>query len=179
MLSFGVLIAFWSPKQSEIEESSLESISKSRIQRVWDPAHSTRTRIIAHSTRIGITSGCRQYTRLPQLHPATLHYTRLSPLHPAAATFHSDVSHPEFCCCRHFPSGCITSWIMLSPPLSIQISYIRNSTAGWERRAFCIVPRCSPEASWYLRPTFWDILRYFALDIWCLNPQTLLVTHQL
>ena len=28
MLSFGVLIAFWSPKQSEIEESYLESMAK-------------------------------------------------------------------------------------------------------------------------------------------------------
>ena len=28
MLSFGVLIAFLSPKQSEIEESSLESMAK-------------------------------------------------------------------------------------------------------------------------------------------------------
>ena len=32
----------------------------------------------------------------------------------------------------------------------------------------------SPEASQYLWPTFWD---FFALDIWCLNPQTLLVIH--
>ena len=28
MLSFGVLIAFWSPKQSEIEESYMESWAK-------------------------------------------------------------------------------------------------------------------------------------------------------
>ncbi|RVW24719.1 Retrovirus-related Pol polyprotein from transposon RE1 [Vitis vinifera] len=52
-------------EQSKIEESSLESISKSRIQGVWDPAHSTRMGIIAHSTRVG--------------------------LHPAAATFHPNV----------------------------------------------------------------------------------------
>ena len=47
------------------------------------------------------------------------------------------------------------------------------------RRVFSqyTVPRCSPEASWYFRPTFWDILGYFVLDIWCLNPQTLLVIH--
>ena len=37
--------------------------------------------------------------------------------------------------------------------------------------------QCSPEASWYFLPTFWDILGYFSLDIWCLNPQSLLVTH--
>ena len=34
--------------------------------------------------------------------------------------------------------------------------------------------RNSPEASRYLRPTFF---RFFASDIWCLNPQTLLVIH--
>ncbi|RVW91407.1 hypothetical protein CK203_038590 [Vitis vinifera] len=46
------IFSFLSPKQSEIEESSLESISKFRIQGVWDPAHSTRTGIIAHSPGI-------------------------------------------------------------------------------------------------------------------------------
>ena len=136
------------------------------------------------------------------------HYTRLPPLHPAAATFHPDVifysaaitsgyrhfpppdvSHPEFCCRRQ----------------STRMFHIRNSDVGWERRVFqlprshisgssdsthpetdrhfeifcCTVLRCSPEDSRYLQPTFWDILRYFALDICCLNPQNLLVTHQL
>ena len=31
--------------------------------------------------------------------------------------------------------------------------------------------------SWSFPIFVTDILRYFALDIWCLNPQTLLVTH--
>ena len=113
MLSFGVLIAFLSPKQSEIKESSLESISKSIIQGVWDPAHSTRTGIIAHSTRVGITSGCRHYTKLPPLHPTAAITLGYPPLHPAAATFHPDVSHPKFYCRRHFPFGCLTSRILL------------------------------------------------------------------
>ena len=104
MLSFGVLIAFLSPKQSEIEESSLESISKSIIQGVWDPAH---------STRVGITSGCRHYTKLPPLHPTAAITLGYPPLHPAAATFHPDVSHPKFYCRRHFPFGCLTSRILL------------------------------------------------------------------
>ena len=38
VLSFGVLIAFWSPKQSEIEESSLESMAKQwRAQKHEEP----------------------------------------------------------------------------------------------------------------------------------------------
>nr|CAN81677.1 hypothetical protein VITISV_017404 [Vitis vinifera] len=92
--------------QSEIEESSLESISKSRIQGVWDPAHSTRTGIIAHSTRVGIPSGCRHYIRLPPLstpdvsHPefcCRRHSTRMYHIRNSAAPpFHPDVSHPEF-----------------------------------------------------------------------------------
>nr|CAN68403.1 hypothetical protein VITISV_002850 [Vitis vinifera] len=90
--------AFLSPKQSEIQESSLESISKSRIQGVWDPAHSTRTGIIAHSTRVGITSGCRHYTWLP-------------PLHPVAATFHLDV-HIRNSTIANIPPGCFTSGIL-------------------------------------------------------------------
>ena len=38
VLSFGVLIAFWSPKQSEIEESSLEYMGKQwRAQKHEEP----------------------------------------------------------------------------------------------------------------------------------------------
>ena len=139
----------------------MESISKSKIQGVWDPAHSTRMGIIAHSTRIGITSGCRHYTRLPPLHPAAA--ITLDCRH-----FPPGCSHPEFYCHRH----------------STRMFHIRNSDAGWERRAFqlprsdisrssdsahpetdrhfeiffCIVLRCSPEASRYVRPTLRDIL---------------------
>ena len=168
MLSFGVLIAFWSPKQSEIEESSLESKSKSRIQGVWDPAHSTRTGIIAHSTRVGIPSGCRHF-------PPRMYHIRNS---TAAA----------------IPPGCITSRILLRRH-STRMFHIRNFDAGWERRAFQLsrshISRSSDSAypesfadilhsvavfSWSFQIFATDIWRYFALDIWCWNPQTLLVT---
>ena len=112
------MIVFLSPKQSEIEESSLESLSKSRIQGVWDLAHSTRVGITFgcaatfhqatatfHPAALpftsgyaAITPGCQKiYIRLPPL------YTRLSPLPPGCITsgtllssFYPDVSHPEF-----------------------------------------------------------------------------------
>ena len=86
----------------------MESISKSRIQGVWDPSHSTRTGIIAHSTRVVIPSGYRHFIWLP-------------PLHPAAATFHPDVSHPEIGCRRHS---------IRLPPLSTQMYHIRKSAAA-------------------------------------------------
>ena len=128
----------------------MESISKSKIQGVWDPAHSIRTGIIAHSTRVGITSGCRHYIRLPPLHPAVA-------ITSGCRHFPPGCSHPKICCRRHY----------------IRMSYIRNSRAGWERRAFqllriyisessnsvhpenfaaifCTVAWCSPEASRYV-----------------------------
>ena len=140
VLSFGVLIAFLSPKQSEIEKNSLESISKSRIQGVWDPAHSTQMGIIAHSTWVGIPYGC-----------------------------------------RHFPPGCITSGILagwrstfsecftsgrhfrmgedgISTSTIKHIRIHRQRSPGEFRSQFCTVPQCSPEASRYVQPTFWDIL---------------------
>ena len=78
------------------------------------------------------------------------------------------------------------------------MSYIRNSGAGWERRAFQLLRIYISGSSNSTHPESFaaifaqccgvllklpifvtDILRYFALDIWCLNPQTLLATHQL
>ena len=48
MLSFGVLIAFLSPKQSEIEESSLESMAKDvRTGRPDTPSEGGETWVVA------------------------------------------------------------------------------------------------------------------------------------
>ena len=48
MLSFGVLIVFLSPKQSEIEESSLESMAKDvRTGRPDTPSEGGRTWVVA------------------------------------------------------------------------------------------------------------------------------------
>ena len=73
VLSFGVLIAFWSPKQSEIEESSLESISKSIIQGVWDPAHSIRLPLL--------------YIRLPPFHPDDIRNSVVAAIPSGCLTF--------------------------------------------------------------------------------------------
>ena len=104
-------------------------------------------------------------------------------------------------CSAAIPPGCLTSEILLRCHF-IRIFYIRRLTPNGRGEAFqlprldisrssdsaypesfaaifCTVPQCSPKASRYVQPTFWDILRYFALDILCLNSQTLLVTHQL
>ena len=127
----------------------------------------------------------------------------------APSPFHPDVLHPEFCSAVIPPRCLTSEILLRrhstrmshirhtpSPDISHPVPDV-----GWEMRRFnfpsqtypdplialtqrvsqpfCTVPRCSPEASRYLQPTFWDILRYFALDICCLNPQNLLVTYQL
>ena len=93
-------------------------------------------------------------------------------------TFHLDVSHPEFCF-ADIPPGCLTSENLIRRH-SIRIFCIQcltpdgrggrfnfpgqtylNPLIALIRRVsqiFCTVSRCSPEASRYLRPTFWDIL---------------------
>ena len=65
------MITFLSPKQSEIEESSLESIAKDvRTRRLDTPSEGGGTSGIAHSTRMS-------------------HIRNSSP-----PTFHPDISHP-------------------------------------------------------------------------------------
>ena len=111
----------------------MESISKSRIQRVWDPALSTRlpplsTRLLPplHPAAKSFPLGCAAiYIRLPPL------YIRLPPLPPG---------------CCHFPPGCITFGNLL-PPFHPDV-HIRNSDAGWERRTFQL-PRSHISGSAY------------------------------
>ena len=148
----------------------MESISKSRIQGVWDPTHSTRTGIIAHSTRVGIPSGCRHFP------PGCITSRILLP-----PPFHLDVHIRNFAA-ADIPPGCFTSGILTSdgrgerfnfpgqtyPDLLIaltrrasaaDISAYPESIHGRHFRlpGFCAVPRCFPEASRYLRLTSLDI----------------------
>ena len=152
VLSFGVLIAFWSPKQSKIEESSLESLSKSRIQGVWDPAHLYPVAAIYTPATASFIPDCQKLcTSVAAI------YTRLPPL----------------------PPGRITSRNL--PP---QMYCIRNSDAGWKRRAFQL-PRSDVSGSadsahledfaailhsaavfsWSFLICATDIFRYLSLDI--------------
>ena len=85
----------------------MESIIKSRIQGVWDPALSTRlsplsTRLLPplHPVAPLFTSGCRHFTS-------------------GCRRFYPDVLHPKIC--YHH---------------STRMYCIRNYDAGWERRAF-------------------------------------------
>ena len=151
----------------KIEESSLESMSKDvRTGRPDTPSKGGGTWAVA---------GCRNdVARL-------VHFNQWSGQHIqnfAPQTFHSDVSHPKFCSVN-IPPGCLTFEILLRRH-SIRIFCIRrlppdgkggrfnfpgqtypDSLIALTRRVsqpFCTVPWCSPEASRYVRPTFWDIL---------------------
>ena len=149
MLSFGVLIAFWSPKQSEIEESSLESISKSIMQGVWDPAHSTRMGIIAHSTRVGIPSGRHHYIRLP-------------------STFHPGCPHSEFCCRRH-STRMFRIWNSDARwerrVFQLSRSHISGSAYSAYPESFAAILHSAAMFSWSFPICATNILRYF--EIFC------------
>ena len=141
-----------------------------------------------HSTRmsyIRMELLRRHYTRMSHIRiGARRHYTRMSHIRMELLppTFHPDVSHSAhsiwiFCIQTYPDAGWERSVFQL---LRLDIS--RSSNSAYPESfatIFCTVPRCSPEASRYVPQTFGDILRYFALDICCLNPQNLLVTHQL
>ena len=185
MLSFGVLIAFLSPKQSEIEESSLESLSKSKIQGVWDPVHSTRLPKAFHLAAATLHPAAKSfpfgyaaiyiqlpplYTRLPKaFHPATPPFTS-SCRHFTFGwrRFHPDVLHPEICCHHSTRMYCI--W---------------NYDAGWKRRAFqfpqsdisgsadsahpedfAAILHSAAVFSWSFPLCATNIFRYFSLDIY-------------
>ena len=135
------------------------------------------------SIRVGIPSGCR-HSHPDVSHPESSwrHFPRYRHLHPAphpppddirnstAPPIPSDVLHPEFRSrmgkeAFQLPRSAMSQSSMALTPI----------TPSWRQNVAQL--QCSPEASWYLRPTFWDLLGYFALDIWCLNSQSLLVTH--
>ena len=104
--------------------------------------------------------------------------------------------HPEICCAAH-SIRCLTSGIQELDGRG-GVSTSPDIISGWRfSEAFQLPPAdiSGSEDSAYLEsfaailqcrgfllklPIFaTDIVRYFALDIWCLNPQTLLVIHQL
>ena len=129
--------------------------------------------------RVGIIPGCRH------LHPDARRH-----LHPVAANLHLAAANLHSATANLYPAVAISTRMFTSGILTSDRKGERFNFSGrtypdpliaptrMGEQPFCIVLRCSPEASWYLPPTFWDILRYFALDICCLNPQNLLVTHQ-
>ena len=130
------------------------------MRKIW-PSQDNYIQLI--SIRVGIPSGCRHS------HPDVSHpesgYCHLHPApHPPPGW------HPEFRIqmgkeAFQLPRSAMSQSSMALTPI----------TPSWRQNVAQL--QCSPEASWYLRPTFWDLLGYFGLDIWCLNSQSLLVTH--
>ena len=140
----------------------MESISKSIIQGVWDPTH---------STRVGITSGCRHYTRLPFITPGCCHYIRLPPLSTRMSTsgillsppFHLDV-HIQNSAVAAITPGCFASGILTPDGRGERFNFHDQTYPDPPKtltrrisQQFCTVPRCSPEASQYVRQTSLDI----------------------
>nr|CAN66746.1 hypothetical protein VITISV_013700 [Vitis vinifera] len=165
--------------QSEIEESSLESMAKdirtecpdtpSEGGGTWAVAGCRNDRIRMELLRIAMRAPCHSGRGVPT--PCT---RRRPPCDLWHRTFYPDVRHPEFCSVNILPR-CLTSGILLRRH-SIRIFRIRRLMPDGRRgrfnfpgqtypdplialtrrvsQPFCTVPRCSPEASRYVRPTF-------------------------
>ena len=124
----------------------MESIIKSRIQGVWDPAHSTQ--LPPH------------YTRLPPLSTRMYHSEIMLPPH----SIRPPQFHSEFCCHRSFHPDVslrnsnagwerrvleFSGYTYPDPLIALTPREFRSH--------FAQVPRCFPEASRYVRPTSLDI----------------------
>ena len=150
-------------------------------------------RICYHPDRAsGYTIGGRRDVWQRTFHPDVSHPELFSAAIPSGY-FTVDITSGYFSV--DISPGCLTSGILLRWHFT-RMYHIRNSAAEWERRAFQL-PRSHisgssdstyPENfaailhsvavfSWSFPIFATDILRYFALNIWCLNPQSLLVTH--
>ena len=166
------------------------------MQGLWAGCQNDVARLVhfSHSTRM--TSGIllrRHFTRMSHIPNSGAGWERrafqLLRIYISGSfnSAHPDVSQPSF----------FLAEVLAYPNVS-QPSFHSANISGWKRRAFQL-PRSDisgsddnayPESfaailysaagfSWSFPIFATDILRYFALDIWCLSPQTLLVTHQL
>ena len=137
-------------------------------------------RICYHPDRAsGHTIGGRRDVWHHTFHPDNIRNSALP-------TFHPDVSHPEFCA-ADIPPGCLTSGILRCWN-SIRIFCIRRLTPDGRggsfnfpgqtysdllieltRRVLQPILHSATVFSWSFQIFATDILRYFALDIWCLD----------
>ena len=152
MLSFGVLIAFWSPKQiwdgGEFFGIHARSIPGQGVR-----IHHRRAS--GQHIRVGFALGYRHCTRLPPFAPGCLALsTRM---------FTSGILKPDRKGERFNFSG---------------RTYLDHLIAAYPNGRAAIL-HSAVVFSWSFLIFATDILGYFALDICCLNPQNLLVTHQL
>ena len=96
---------------------------------------------------------------------------------------HAGISLPKFCLVRHVRIlWSDISHLDISQPdgrggyLNFPCQTCPDPLIALTRRVFLSVYSVAV-FSWSFLIFSTDILRYFALDIWCLNPQTVLVTH--
>ncbi|RVW99488.1 hypothetical protein CK203_038488 [Vitis vinifera] len=161
--------SFLSPKQSEIEESSLESMTKDvRTGRPDTPSEGSGTWAMAGGSP---DRGARHMSSWG-IRMELLRIAMCAPCHQGEGSLRLAPADGPPC---DIPPGCLTSEILLRRH-SIWIFHIRHLTPDGRgglfnfpgqtypdplivltRRVsqpFCTMPRCSPEASRYLRPTF-------------------------
>ena len=123
VLSFGVLIAFWSPKQSEIEKSSLESMAKDvRTGRPDTPSEGGGTQAVAGcwndvARLVHFSQWSRQHIRIGYAIVRVCDDRECRVLLPKGVRIgeRATCSLGEFgwSCSADIPPGCLTSEILL------------------------------------------------------------------
>ena len=156
----------------------MESLSKSRIQGVWDPAHSTRVGITFgcaatfhqatatfHPAALpftsgyaAITPGCQKiYIRLPPLY-TRMYHIRLPPHSIRLSPLYTRMYHIRKSAATAISSRCLASEIQELDGRGGRFNFSGQTYSdlpiALTRRIsqqFCTVPRCSPKASQYVR----------------------------
>ena len=172
MLSFGVLIAFWSPKQYEIEESYLESMAKlwkaqkHEELKLWSPLHKQIRNARRGSKEKSamkqflITVMSATFGALPEIHflHAIYHFKAREVKNLMLQTvLNSELKWRSYSCWK--PNT--TSWKPTSQHCEITLLLRSDFAALFVclRNPADLIFTCEMflSASRYLRPTLWDI----------------------
>ena len=182
------LLVIWSPKQSEIEKSSLESMAKQWKAQKHEEPKLWSFRALFHKQIMNERRKSKERNppwsiqKDSHCQPLLEHFLELKLcILYVVSKLGSHQSNDS--------NGVLFGVEMKElQPLEADHFKLKANFAGlWNQplaTKWCPLcceispPSCTaakfPKASRYLRSTFWD---FFALDIWCLNPQTLLVIH--
>ena len=142
MLSFGVLIAFWSPKQSVIEESSLESMAKQ-----WKARNMKNQSFevlfhkkIQNARRGSEEKSAMKHFRWQSFQPLLEHFleSNLCMLYVASNLRKLTIQCFKWCAIRNWNEG-VTAIGSRTPQVERNFAALRNQpfAAKWFHSPFC------------------------------------------
>ena len=168
-----LLLVIWSLKQSEIEESSLESMAKKWKAQKHEEPNYWSFKVLCHKQIRNARRGSKEksamkHSRWQSCKPLLEYFleSNLCMLYVVSKLKKSTIQCFKQYAIRSWNEGVTTigSWSLQAEG---KFHTAAKSALGCEMLSFLLRNFaallharlwCSPEASWYLRPTFWDIL---------------------